>query len=369
MDSSHRQAQSYKPTIAIETTYMDNRPAKGTAILIRNLVHQLVAYKDQFDITLIHKEKVPHDPIYSEFKEIIIPKIKSPKYSGIVSELWFFIRHRKKFDIYFVCYSRLLPTYLFAPAKKFMFFPMDGGPATSGYGGKTKTPFPWYIRLFKHTIDRFVALSYFGQKGIVEAHGVPIEKVPVVGCGVDARYKPTHDKAAAQMALHTKYGISTPYILCVSRWDPHKNILGIVDAYAATVKNNPATPALLFVGGRHMPDYSDQVDAKIVELGLKERISVAPIITDEDMPLVYQAAEYMVFSTFYEGFGLPVIEAMACGCPVVISDIPALVEVAHGAAHIVDPYSVASIQEGMAKISKDAAYRNDLIKKGFETAK
>lgn len=137
-----------KISIAIDSTMMDGRTAKGTALVIRKLVNGLVGYKNEFEITLIHKFKQPNEKIYSEYNEIIIPRIWNFLYGGVINELIFFLTLRiknflgmkPKFDIYFVAYSRLLPSFIFAPAKKFIFYPMDGGPKTANYDlAKAKT--------------------------------------------------------------------------------------------------------------------------------------------------------------------------------------------------------------------------------------
>lgn len=337
-----------KPRIAIDTTFMDRRAAKGTAIVIRHTVEELRKYKDEFDITLIHREEIPEDPLYKEFKEIIIPRIKLPKFSGIVSEFVFYLTTKERFDIYYFSYSRLYPIFWLAPAKRIVYAAMDGGPQTAGYKEAAKGKSRWWVSMFFSRISAFIALSEFGKKGIVETYGVPEEKVHVVYNGVDARFTPLAHKAHIQKELKDKYGIQSPYILDVSRFDPHKNILNILDAYANLVAAGDCHASLVFVGGRHMPAYSDQVVAKIRAHKLEHNVYVAPFIEDADLPKVYAGAEYMVFPSLYEGFGLPVIEAMACGTPVLISNIDALVEISGGyAARVVDPYAVPSIQEGM----------------------
>ena len=112
-----------------------------------------------------------------------------------------------------------------------------------------------------------------------------------------------------------------------------------------------------------MPVYSNEVETLIDDLGLSERVYVAPYITDEDLPKVYNGAEFFVFPSFYEGFGMPAIEAMACGTPVLVSNIDALTEVTAGVAEVVDPYSVDSMTTGMKHLL-NAEYRASLSVRG-----
>jgi hypothetical protein len=141
----------------------------------------MLKYRDIFDITLIHREEVLEDPLYKEFKEIIIPRVNLPKFSNFISELWFFLTTKQRFDIYYFSYSRLYPTFWLAPAKKIVFAAMDGGPQTAGYTEAwAKGKLPWYVRIFLSKVDAFIAITEFGKKGIVDAYGVPAEKVHVV---------------------------------------------------------------------------------------------------------------------------------------------------------------------------------------------
>lgn len=357
-----------KLRIAIDTTYMDGRRAFGTAILIRESVTALFPYRDEFDITLVHRGPVPDDPLYREFREVIIPHLPLPKYAGFFSELLFFLRTKERFDVYYFACPRLLPLFWLAPAKRIMFAAMDGGPQTAGfeeYGNPKVSPI---TRFFFGKVDRFVALSDFGRKGIAKAYRVPIEKVRTVYCGVHSRFVPAQDAHVAAQAVKERYALPLPYILDVSRFDPHKNILNTIRAYKRAIVDAGHPHALVFVGGRHLPGYSRQVDALIAELGLAERVIVAPFISDEDMPLLYAGATFFAFPSLYEGFGMPAVEAMACGTPVLVSDRGSLPEVVGNAGEIVDPYDVGSIARGMERIL-DPERARELSARGLERAK
>ena len=117
-----------------------------------------------------------------------------------------------------------------------------------------------------------------------------------------------------------------------------------------------------------MPDYSAEVDKKIEALGLSQNVIVAPFIQTVDMPKIYQGAECLLFPSLYEGFGLPVIEAFACGCPVLVSNIDALIEVGGDATVVVDPYDITSITKGIFQILEDQKLRQNLIEKGYVQA-
>lgn len=372
------QKNENKPRIAIDTTMIDGRYAKGTAILARKEIEGLVKYRDEFDFTLVHKFSQPEDSLYKNFNEIIIPRIWNGPLGGVVNEFifflffWikFFLRIEKKFDIYFVAYSRILPTFVFAPSKKFIFYPMDGGPATAGFTQeKVKTPFPKYVIVLKNKIARFLSLSKFGQKGIMELLDVQESKVPIIYCAAGQDFKDDINKEEASNTMMSKYSYPKEYILCVSRWDPHKNILGTLDAYFIYRKTSSNPLPLVFIGGKHMPDYNEKVDKKINELGIGDFVSVSKFVKDEDLPFAYAAANFLVFASYYEGFGIPAIEAMACACPVLCSNNSSLNEIGGDAALKVDPYNVLELANGMVRMQNDEKLRSELVEKGLAWCK
>lgn len=367
-----------KLRIAIDTTMIDGRFAKGTAILARKEIEGLVKYKDEFEFTLVHKYKQDGVKLYENFNEIVIPRIWNGPMGGVINEFLFFVTFwikillgkEKKFDIYFVAYSRILPTFIFAPSKKFMFYPMDGGPATAGFvQEKVKTPFPKYVIFLKNRIDSFLSLSKFGQMGIMELLGVPESKVPVIYCAAGMEFKETLNKEKAHKDMKDKYSYPDNYILCVSRWDPHKNILGTLEAYAKYRKVIDKPLPLVFIGGKHMPEYNERVDKKIDELGIREYVKVSKFVKDEDLPYAYQAANLLVFASYYEGFGIPAIEAMACACPVICSNNSSLDEIGGPAAFKVNPYSVDEIADALVKVQTDESLRAKLIADGLAWCK
>lgn len=355
-----------KPRIGIITTQMDGRLAKGTAIFTRNLIEGLIPYRDRFDIFLIHRAH-SGDAVYEQFSEIMMPCVSLPRFSGILSELFFYLVSWVRggiFDIMFYPNVRLHPLFFLAPAKRIVYMAIDGGARTAwpeapkGYGSPTHT----IPRIFSFRISMFLAFSEFGRKGIVQTLDVPSKKVSVVPCGVHVRFKPLPIDGEAVERLQ-KYGIEMPYLLDVSRFDPHKNILGVLEAYALLAKKG-RPEKLVLVGGEHMPDYSARIRARIRELHLEDRVHVAPYICEEDLPIVYAGASVLLFPSFYEGFGMPLVEAMACGCPCVISTSSSLPEIAGDAALTADPKDPHAIADAVERILADKRLRGDLIQKG-----
>jgi glycosyltransferase involved in cell wall biosynthesis len=212
----------------------------------------------------------------------------------------------------------------------------------------------YYATVMKRACHRaasILTVSEFTRGQIVEWSGVLPEKVFNVGCGIDAAYRPDGGS----------YGLSFPYLLCVSNRKHHKNEFRLVEAFARA--SLPAGVHLVLTG------------KPTVELtNCLERHHVAPrvhfvgAVPEAKLPSLYHSAEAVVFPSLYEGFGLPVLEAMACGTPVVTANVTAMPEVAGGAALLVDPTSVEQIAVAIEQIISDTSLRAQLREKGLVRA-
>src|SRR5271156_374719 len=202
-----------------------------------------------------------------------------------------------------------------------------------------------------HRAVRILTVSEFTRAQIVEWSGVQPEKVFNVRCGVDSSYHPATDS----------YGLPFPYLLCVSNRKRHKNEFRLVEAFAKA--HLPAAMRLVFTGNR-TPELADCIERHHVA----PRVYFVGMVPEEKLPSLYRGAEALVFASLYEGFGLPLLEAMACGTPVVTANTTALPEVAGDAALLVDPTSVEQIAEAMEQIVSDTSLRRRLREKGLARA-
>lgn len=199
---------------------------------------------------------------------------------------------------------------------------------------------------------RILTVSEFSRRRIIEWAGVAETQVVNVGNGVDRCFTP----------LARPYTPGYEYLLCVGNRKRHKNELRLLDAFSQS-KIDPKF-VLLFTG---CPDV--ELSAKITALGIEERVKFSGFVKDEDLPGLYTGARAVLFPSLYEGFGLPVVEAMACGVPVLTSNVTSLPEVAGDGALLVDPYSMDDIAAGIAKIASDEALRQTLVDRGLHQAK
>ena len=210
----------------------------------------------------------------------------------------------------------------------------------------------YYATVMKRACQRaasILTVSEFTRREIVEWSGVSLEKVFNVGCGVDPAYCPEGDS----------YGLPFPYLLCVSNRKRHKNEFRVVAAFARS--GLAAEIRLVFTG-----------DPTTELVDCIERQHVAPFVhftgpvPEEKLPSLYRGAEALLFPSLYEGFGFPVLEAMACGIPVVTANVTAMPETAGDAALLVDPTSVEEIAEAAKRIVSDTSLRQRLREGGLK---
>jgi glycosyltransferase involved in cell wall biosynthesis len=195
---------------------------------------------------------------------------------------------------------------------------------------------------------RILTVSEFTRKEIVRWSGVPPEKVVNVGNGVEPTYRPEGDS----------YGLPFPYLLAVSNRKPHKNEFRIVEAFA---RADLDCGLHLAFTGQPTPELAEWVE----KLRVGGRVEFLGPVPEERLPSLYRGAQALIFPSLYEGFGLPIVEAMACGTPVVTSNVTAMPETAGDAALLVDPRSVEQITHAMQRVVEDTSLRHELKKIGI----
>ena len=196
--------------------------------------------------------------------------------------------------------------------------------------------------------------------------GFDRQKVFVVHSAIDPRFKPVKDETVLSY-VKDKYHLPERYILFVGNLYPGKNFTNIVKAFKRIKNEVDFSLKLVSVGDLR---WKYENDLKEIERqGLIDDILFTGWVNQEDLPPFYQIAELFLFPSLYEGFGIPIVEAMACGCPVVTSSTGSCPEVAGSAAIIVDPKDMDSIASGVIKVIEDEALRSKMIEQGYIEAK
>ncbi len=209
--------------------------------------------------------------------------------------------------------------------------------------------------------NRVIAVSECTRDDIVRIWKIPGDRIVVVPEGVSPGYQPV-EGPLLEKGLE-RYGIKRPYFLYLGGFDPRKNIGNMLLAFKRFLPSDGEVTLVLCgdTGG-----YEEYLADEIEELGLEDSVLLPGFIDDDDLPALYSGALALVFVSVYEGFGLPLLEAMACGTPVLASDVSSIPGVAGDAALLVDPLDPAAIALGLSVLAGNPDARARLVEKGFE---
>ncbi len=214
--------------------------------------------------------------------------------------------------------------------------------------------------------QKIITVSHFEKNRIGEFFGMKGDKrLTAVYNGVSEHFKPVTDKAELKR-VKEKYHLPDKYFFFLGNTDPKKNTKGTLKAFSDFIKRSGSEHKLV------MLDYDrtelDKLLEEIGDKGLINRIVLTGYVVNTDLPSIYCQSDVFLYPSLRESFGIPMLEAMACGVPVITSNTSSMPEVAGTAAFIIDPFKPEEITEAILKILGDKALRDDLIKKGFEQA-
>lgn len=242
------------------------------------------------------------------------------------------------------------------------------GASRAALGDELVTRFPAAelerLRRGLERVDRVITVSESARDEVVEHYRVPRDRVTVVYNGVGEGFRP----GAADAAVLAKYGIRRPYMLTVSTLKPKKNVGASVRAFAELRRRHPDLPHQLVLVGYRAAGYTE-VDDLVRELGLESSVVQTGWTESAEIPTFYAGADLVLFPTLHEGFGLPVVEAMASGCPVAASGVCSVPEVGGDAIVTFDPLDGAAIADAAERALLDAALRSALVARGLERAR
>ena len=221
-----------------------------------------------------------------------------------------------------------------------------------------RTIVPWTIR----KATRIIALSEISKETIVAHCGIDADRIRVVYHGLPSAVLQQREAESDEWSHHLVRSVvgDRPYILCVSSFYWHKNLPRLVEAFAL-LKRRPIPHALLLIGADSPKVTRRRLLDLAAQLGVADSVICPGVVPHPLIPAFYRSASAMVMPSLYETFGLPVLEAMSCGCPIVTSHMGTMAEVAADCAVLVDPYSVESIADGMTSLLQDAGRRERLV--------
>ncbi|MBU7015435.1 MAG: glycosyltransferase family 4 protein [Theionarchaea archaeon] len=343
---------------------------------IENLVTALLKIHGD-NIILLHRQKSSH-PLYREGKEILLPGIdKGSLYNPLsflrrrIHDFFYYVENRNFLEelgidvVHFPDLGRPAPPLCAASLPMKIVVTNHGMaqlslPARSCYGRpvsrqqliELKELLKWRL-VFTKRCEAFITVSESERRILVEKGSFPEERVHVIYHGVSPDFSP-QPMTKIENALGT-YGIERPYVLHTSAYQPKKNTERVIKAF----QNLDTDHTLVIVG-------PSQASQRLGDVKKKGRIIVAGFVDKKDLVSLYSGAEAFVFPSLHESFGMPILEAMGCGCPVITSERFSMPEVAGDAAVLVNPYCVEDITSGLRKVLTDPSFREELRERGLE---
>lgn len=233
---------------------------------------------------------------------------------------------------------------------------------------KHRILFRFLIKKAANKSKKILTISHSSKKDIIELLGINQGKVVVVYIASHTKYRPISDKNVL-IQIKEKFRIPGRYILFVGLIEPKKNIHTLIKAFGLLKKNEDLEDVKLVIAGSKGWFY-EKVFKTVRQLGLDKEVIFTGFVSEKDLCCLYNGAEIFVFPSLYEGFGLPPLEAMSCGTPVICSNVSSLPEVVgNDAAILIDPMDLNGWTESMSKVLNDSSLRSKMIDKGLEQAK
>lgn len=226
-----------------------------------------------------------------------------------------------------------------------------------------------YLKIFNNELpkiinhcDGILTVSEFSKKDISKAFNFPKDKIFVTHLAAEDIYKPL-DKELCKNIIKKEYGIKDDFILYVGGFSPRKNIVGLIEAFSLLSNNNKKNLKLVITGRKGIS--YDIYKKKAIDLNIEDYVIFTDFIPLEKLPLFYNASKLLAYPSFYEGFGLPPLEAMACGTPVITSNVTSLSEVCSNAALLINPYNIDELKSAIELVLTDTRLRESMIKNGL----
>ncbi|TGC10614.1 glycosyltransferase family 4 protein [Methanolobus halotolerans] len=233
-----------------------------------------------------------------------------------------------------------------------------------------------YWNIIKFNIkkaDKIISVSNTTKNDLIKTLNIDKDKISVIYHGISEEFKiiPTVEKNRS--VYLAKYGLNLPessiVVLAVSTIHPRKNYLNLITAFNAVKEKSSIPVHLVIVGKVDNESYSKEVNHLIATNNLSNNVHLLGYVPDEELPALYNLADLFVYPSIYEGFGLPILEAQACGCPVITSNLSSMPEVAGNGAILVDPTNMEEITSAIYTLVLDSRLRKELIEKGMENCK
>ena len=214
--------------------------------------------------------------------------------------------------------------------------------------------------------DKIIAISENTKKDLVKYLHCDPRKIVVTYLGVDKRFKPIKNQNKIE-EIKKKYDLSKRYIFTLSSIEPRKNISGLIESYARLPTGITDVYDLVIAGGKGWRNLD--IYKRVRKSDFEKKVRFIEYVHDNDLPYLYNGATVFVYPSFYEGFGLPVLEAMTCGCPVISSNISSIPEVVGKAGILINPNNTYELRDSIQKLLENPKVQKRMSKRGLKQAK
>ena len=211
--------------------------------------------------------------------------------------------------------------------------------------------------------DIIIADSHSTKRDIIEFFNVDEKKIKVVHLGVESRFRPISNVED----YRTRNNLPSKMILNIGTLEPRKNVVTLIKAFKKLQERGPKDYVLVIAGGKGW--LYKKIFEEIKSSGVEQSIRLLGVVRDEDLPLLYNCADLFVYPSLYEGFGLPPLEAMACGVPIITSNTSSLPEVVGNAGLMVDPLDINSFCEAIYNVLEDKELKHRMSRDGLKRSK
>jgi glycosyltransferase involved in cell wall biosynthesis len=332
----------------------------GIGRFLLNFLGSDLSIKEDWQFVIFLNQYSKFDKDEPHFKKIVIPEKITFWWDQIQLSQWL---ARENIDLFFSPYYKVP---LLTRSKTVITLFDITYLMISPY--KDKLSNRLYIRNFlKHAVrkaDKIITSSNYSLREISSKLNIPEEKISIVPIGVGDNFKPVRDRTVLKQ-IKEKHGIKNKYILYIGNFSPHKNLKKLIDAYNL-LPDRIKKEYHLVLGGGKAEELKTAYDHS--DISKLQSITILGQPSDEDLPALYSGAQLFIFPSLYEGFGLPPLEAMACGCAVASSNTSSMPEVLGDASLFFNPSDAQEISRAIEQMLEDEKLRNEFRQKGLARA-
>lgn len=348
--------------IAVHAKVLSESEPTGIGVYVRNILRALARVDSENEYVLYSNEPIRQKIDAANFSEKIL---RFPRFWSYLRLPFEFVNGA--YDLLFVPKEQLPP--FLRPPTVVVVYDLMGLLFPDRITLAGKVHYHLAVRWAIPAADAVIAISESTKRSIVEKCGVPKERIAVTHLGYDPEVFRPHDDPKLQAVVRQRHGIDGPYFINTSSviWY-RKNLVRLLEAFAELKREPSWEPLRLVITGKRGEGW-EELRARRSALALERDVILTGYVPAADMPVLLSGALGLVFPSLDEGFGLPLVEAMACGCPVVTSNVSAMPEVVGDAGVLVDPHDVGALAGAMRSLAGDPAQRRHYRERGLERAR